>query len=395
MTYEVEEACESHHEKRCYNGDVYWYDSCGNREDRADYCGYSYCDTGGDVYRYCSGGDVWGVYDYRDRGCSGGSCDADWDYNSCGYEELENCGSDEICSGGQCVSDCTSHDYQSCYGGDVYWYDSCGNREDRADYCGYSYCDTGGDVHRYCSGDEVWGVYDYRDRGCSGGSCDADWDYNSCDATELKDCTRNSTDCGYLSCGEGERPSWYCSNGDCEYTCNTSSTCCAPEDHKACHNGDVYWYDSCNNRGSLAESCTIDEDCVSGSCVCAEDCASKGYECGTYNFCGTSISCGTCDASDKTCESGSCEPIEPDMTLEATPEPVRQSEGETTITWNASSTADSCEVTGPQDFHETGRSGSATATIKGASTFTLTCTNYDEEFSTSTTVELIPAYEEF
>jgi PKD repeat protein len=34
-------ACTSHHEKRCYSGDVYWYDSCGNREEVYEECGSS------------------------------------------------------------------------------------------------------------------------------------------------------------------------------------------------------------------------------------------------------------------------------------------------------------------------------------------------------------------
>jgi len=37
--------CISHHEKKCYNDDVYWYDSCGDREERYQDCAYK-CQNG-------------------------------------------------------------------------------------------------------------------------------------------------------------------------------------------------------------------------------------------------------------------------------------------------------------------------------------------------------------
>ena len=67
--------CTTHSYSTCYNGDVYWYNSCNEREE----------------IRY-------------------------------------DCNSTQICSSGQCV-DCTTHSYSACYGGDVYWYNSCGTRE--------------------------------------------------------------------------------------------------------------------------------------------------------------------------------------------------------------------------------------------------------------------------
>ena len=57
--------------------------------------------------------------------CSGG--DVYW-YDGCGKKEelKEDCPSSYSCSGNTCVAPCTSHASYSCYGGDVYWYDSCG-----------------------------------------------------------------------------------------------------------------------------------------------------------------------------------------------------------------------------------------------------------------------------
>ncbi len=65
----IEEECISHDSYSCYNNDVYWYDSCGVREEKklpdcgtSGYTGVNYCYLN-DVYR-----------DYVTRGCSGSSC---------------------------------------------------------------------------------------------------------------------------------------------------------------------------------------------------------------------------------------------------------------------------------------------------------------------------------
>ena len=53
------------------------------------------------------------------------------------------------CVSGQCITtngngdDCTSHDDYSCYGNDVYWYDSCGVKEDKKEECGYGCTGSG------------------------------------------------------------------------------------------------------------------------------------------------------------------------------------------------------------------------------------------------------------
>jgi hypothetical protein len=60
----------------------------------------------------------------------------------CGPSGTGN-GKDDDCDGSIDEGCCDSHDYTSCYGGDIYWYDSCGNREEKYRDCGgstpYSY----------------------------------------------------------------------------------------------------------------------------------------------------------------------------------------------------------------------------------------------------------------
>lgn len=106
-----------HDDQKCYSNDVWWYNACGDRQDKKEDCGHSYCDTGGDVDKYCSGGDVWGRYDYLNRGCSGGGCYSDWDYNSCGNEKLEDCGSNYCTSwsGWSCSGSSTRERTRTCY----------------------------------------------------------------------------------------------------------------------------------------------------------------------------------------------------------------------------------------------------------------------------------------
>ena len=71
--------CEDHDYFQCYNNDVYWYDSCNQRQDRKEDC-------------------VDG------------------------------------CSQGQCIT-CEDNSYTSCYYNDVYWYDSCGRRQTKKQDC--------------------------------------------------------------------------------------------------------------------------------------------------------------------------------------------------------------------------------------------------------------------
>lgn len=54
-----------------------------------------------------------------------------------------------------------------------------------------------------------------------------------------------------VACGSGT----VCQNG----------SCCEPNSYKMCSSGDIYWYDSCGNRGSVAESCSC--GCSGSSCT--------------------------------------------------------------------------------------------------------------------------------
>lgn len=120
-------------------------------------------------------------------------------YNSCGQRGAiaERCGSNETCSNGRCVDNgptCTSNASTACSGGNVHYYDSCGQR---------------GAIAERCDSSET----------CSNGRC-----------------VDNGPTC----------------------TVNTSI---------ACFGGDAYHYNSCGERGAIAERCSSNETCSRGECI--------------------------------------------------------------------------------------------------------------------------------
>jgi hypothetical protein len=117
--------CTTHASYFCYNNDVYWYNSCDEREtikqdcNSTQYCANNVCvnnqttsSCNSNSYSACYNGDVY------------------W-YNNCGIRESirYNCGSTQTCSNGACVDSCVSHSSSSCYNNNIYWYNSCGTRE--------------------------------------------------------------------------------------------------------------------------------------------------------------------------------------------------------------------------------------------------------------------------
>jgi len=127
-----EEECRSHWSWLCENNIIYWYDSCGDREDVWTNCEDRdlICieeDTGGECSFACEP-----LHNYR--GCYDVSV---WWYNSCDeIEELyEYCGIGKTCSNAQCVENCVSHYSKACYNEDVWWRDSCNDYEEIAEDC--------------------------------------------------------------------------------------------------------------------------------------------------------------------------------------------------------------------------------------------------------------------
>ncbi len=126
--------------------------SCGTKD--CDYLESSYpCRDYSDVDKYCSSGS-----------CISPSCN---DYIN--RPKGTSCGSGKECNAyGTCIT-CTSHSYTKCYNNDVYYFDKCDNREERASDCGEDYCNLW--KGKFCKGDELWKKRDCYNKWCSAGYC--------------------------------------------------------------------------------------------------------------------------------------------------------------------------------------------------------------------------------
>ena len=85
--------CSSHYTKRCYNNDLYWYNSCNVKEAK-----YKECGSGSlaDNYR-CSGN--WIQKQIEKRGCTNNLC-----YVNSQWQNYQDCSvTNQICQNGQCI----------------------------------------------------------------------------------------------------------------------------------------------------------------------------------------------------------------------------------------------------------------------------------------------------
>lgn len=136
----------------------------------------------------------YGAYQYQ-------VCD---DFDEDGYTEWGEaltCSNSGTCSGsGICSNDCYSHNYYQCSGGHVYWYDSCGTKEDLKESCGVS----GYTGSKYCDYDDVY--QNYSTKSCSSDYCD-----ESTAPVFVESCTAG---CTSGSCNAAEDISWYDSTSE-------------------------------------------------------------------------------------------------------------------------------------------------------------------------------------
>ncbi len=233
ITIEVQPKCTPYAYKQCYDNDVYWYDSCGNREEKAEDCGIS-----GWANEYqCSSHYL--QRKYIDRGCSNAQCYAneEWrNYQNCGQDEwtnnyrcqgnwvqrekiLKGCSNNQcyqntqwinyqnceeegkICQSGQCVwgctNECSSIGQKRC--ADNSSYQVCGDYDSDVclewsspQSCGEDNCIGSTFRNYFCTG---WGICSYTDTQCSS-QC-----YSCGDGTCNSECGENSSscpqDCGY------------------------------------------------------------------------------------------------------------------------------------------------------------------------------------------------------
>lgn len=89
-------ACTNHSAYSCYSNDVYWFDSCGQRQDIKQDCGDSYNGTWGS--NYCKAGNVYHNRTVYNKGCSVNSCYSTSALSEAVVQSCNNLG----CSNGAC-----------------------------------------------------------------------------------------------------------------------------------------------------------------------------------------------------------------------------------------------------------------------------------------------------
>jgi hypothetical protein len=155
--------CVSRHIRKCYDKNAYWFDSCGNKQEKAELCNYG-------------------------------------------------------CAEGRCVqSECRSNAQAKCYGRHVYWFDSCGHVQEKKEYCEYG-CERGFCKERPAekSCQEAGGYCTYPTYGCPE-------DAKVCpDGTVV---TRVGPDCEFKSCPVTANCAMVCPDGSA-VECKTVNNYC-------------------------------------------------------------------------------------------------------------------------------------------------------------------------
>jgi len=344
--------CSSHEKSGCHDGDIYWFDSCGNREDVAKSCSENarcklsggmaecYCDTG-----YAMDGDECVAVD------STVSIDSDGNYSedSASHKEWQsllalNCrkgagtnnsvvtvlGKNEKieslnnykydsssniwfkfknAGGKECYvrardvyiepitsGECQAKTKKGCYNQDLYWFDSCGNREDIAKTCtehticgvengtADCYCETGYEVdgNGTCQQKETEVSYDSYGNYSEESASHREWE----SLVSLNCRSGAGTDSSVVTVlGKNEKIEslndykydsdnniWFkfknSSGKECytraknSYIKPVTSTGCTSKANKGCDSDkELFWFDSCGNREELIKSCGENSTC--------------------------------------------------------------------------------------------------------------------------------------
>ena len=137
--------CNSHDYSACYQDNVYWFDSCNNVEEIKEQCDYGCLDGECTIYVECT--DTDGGKEYGLKGTCSDSTGSGTD--TCSSDGSRSILWEYYCDGNLCALDgpiegncvdgalvtCSPHDHVDCYDGNVYWFDSCGEREELQQQC--------------------------------------------------------------------------------------------------------------------------------------------------------------------------------------------------------------------------------------------------------------------
>lgn len=248
---DVIENCTSHAEAKCYGQHVYWFDSCGYKEEKKEYCEY---------------------------GCENETCKP--------------------------AEGCKSHAEYKCYGEHVYWFDSCGHKQEKKEYCQYG-CELG-----FCKNKTIEECYD-----SDGGKDYHVKGYVVYDEDKKWDTCENDKIINEVYCCDGLEASVICTTTyECPYKCE-NGVCinqtinCTDHSYYKCYDGDVYWHDSCDNREDRKEDCLY--GCENGVCMnqtinCTSHHEYRCYDQHVYWYDSCDTREGMKEQCEHGCESGAC-----------------------------------------------------------------------------------------
>lgn len=282
----------------CGNLSVEWPEVCdGGTIDCVDIDNTLYSGGKAKCNDYCSGWDTGTCEELKQNECTDGTrqcygayqyqiCD---DYDDDGYTEwgeAQTCSNSGTCSGnGLCSNDCYPHGSYSCYNGNVFWYDSCGTREEQKESCGTS----GYTGSNYCYDDSVY--RDYSTKGCDYDDCT-----ESTEATLQEECYNG---CTSGTCNAEKEDVWYDSvsglywqNGSFTST-STHSTATTYCSNLSLGSYSDWRLPSIGELRSLVRGCSYSQ--TGGSCGVTDSCTS-------YTTCFTS--CSACNSSSGPSDSG-------------------------------------------------------------------------------------------
>jgi len=342
----VSQSVTNHDHKSCYNNDVYWYDSSGNRNDIFQDCGDDVLTS---TYQ-CSGS--WLQRQRTTNTCSNATCQT-----SNIWTNYQDCGSSgQTCQNNQCSSSSSISVYCSANpssiqtgqsttfiafvsGGSNYynysWSGACSGSSQSC-YNTFPYSGTqtatinvtsGGqtasascsvnvantcectsgpccDGCHYKNSYSICNTETQNEYGCPWGpSCGGDVGIRT--QTRSQYCTGYSASCTGNWSGWTGFSGWsvaaYCSTGQ---VCSTGiSTCqavssCTSQREKRCYDSDVYWYDlTTGYRGSKYRDCQDDNECTIDSCTgsaCVNELKCDGTTCakGSASYCSSCNTCG-------------------------------------------------------------------------------------------------------
>jgi len=300
----VKTTCTDHASKTCSGNAVYWYNSCGTKQDLYQQCSStqtcsngtcvdqtitcsSNSDCGADAYTgslFCQSGNVY--QNYKTYTCNNAGTPSSTCSNATTAKLKTTCTTNQTCSSGSCVdqeitcssnSQCGTSGYTGsafCSGGDVY-----------KTYKTYT-CNNAGTVNSTCSNTTTDKLFTNcgSSQTCSNGSCvdediacSSNSDCGSSGYTGSAFCSGNDVYKLYktYTCNNAGSSNSYCSNSTSNKLitdCGTNQTCsngscdssCTDYSYQQCSGNYLYWYDSCGNRDQLIQFCS--NGCSNNSC---------------------------------------------------------------------------------------------------------------------------------